>query len=177
MAFAQATAAYAPTSLSFSPSLVGGFGGYTAIIATATGSTPLVLQSLTLSGANTGDFTIDTYGCPQSIPQGGTCYINVLFRPAGLGPRSATLMIVDDTGSAPVTVPLTGIGQAVGTIQFSPSTLDFGNQGIRVPSAPRVLTLTNPGSTRVHLDLPFTFAGDFQKVNDTCKCWLDQQHS
>jgi hypothetical protein len=77
---------------------------------TSTGNGPLVVSSLTLGGANPGDFSIVVDGCSGvSLPTGASCTARVSFEPFRIGARTATLSIASNTGS-PVTVSLSGAG-------------------------------------------------------------------
>ena len=64
-----------------------------------------------------------------TIPNGGSCHVNVLFGPlSSPGAKSATLELTDNTGT--VDVPLTGTGFS-GTLSLSQNSLDFGAQVIQ----------------------------------------------
>lgn len=72
-----------------------------------TGSTSLTITSITLAGANSGDFA-QTNDCGASLQPGASCSITVTFTPTVIGNRSAAVKIVD---SAPQQwVSLTGLG-------------------------------------------------------------------
>ena len=68
--------------------------------------TPIV----SISGANAGDFTINTQPTtPVAI--GGNATFSVTFNPSALGTRTATLSIPNSSGNAPAyTMILTGVG-------------------------------------------------------------------
>ncbi len=64
-----------------------------------------------------------------TIPDGGSCHVNVLFGPlSSPGPKTATLELTDNTGT--VDVPLTGTG-LTGTLSVNSSSIDFGSQVIQ----------------------------------------------
>jgi hypothetical protein len=72
-----------------------------------TGSTSLTITSISISGANSGDFA-QTNNCGASLQPGASCSITVTFTPTAIGNRSAVVKIVD---SAPRQwVSLTGLG-------------------------------------------------------------------
>jgi hypothetical protein len=82
---------------------------------TNTGNVQVTVTSLTLGGANPGDFPI-TDGCsgasltPTSwLYPGGSCTAYVSFEPQRIGTRTATITIAHSAG-APVTVSLSGTG-------------------------------------------------------------------
>jgi hypothetical protein len=73
------------------------------------GQGPLHLDG-TMAGAHPDDFEAAT-DCPDEIPGGGKCTIEVAFTPSAAGPRSARLVIDHDAvGAAPVTLALSGVG-------------------------------------------------------------------
>jgi len=74
---------------------------------------PASVTSVTLNGANPGDFVITNDSCTGSaIPTAGACTFDVAFAPTATGPRAATATI---TGPSPVftrTIDLAGMGTA-----------------------------------------------------------------
>jgi len=81
-----------------------------------TGNSSTVLTSVQITGANAGDFKIDstTTTCiltqGSSMPSGQTCRIGVIFTPAAVGARSATLTLLDNTINGADSVTLSGTG-------------------------------------------------------------------
>ncbi len=66
--------------------------------------------SLAISGiVASGDFT-QTNNCPSQLGPGATCYINVIFKPTGMGARSGAVTITDNTPESPHVLPLSGTG-------------------------------------------------------------------
>jgi Abnormal spindle-like microcephaly-assoc'd, ASPM-SPD-2-Hydin len=70
---------------------------------------PVNISNISIKGSNVGDFA-QTNDCGSSVPAGGNCTINVTFTPRATGQRSANLMVSDDGGGSPQTVPLAGTG-------------------------------------------------------------------
>jgi len=112
-----------PTSINFGSQLAGGAGGAPQpITVTNGGSGPfagvLMINSLSRTGTNAGDFAIASGGdgCTgQSTPPGGTCTIQVAFKPlqsatcgANAGSRTAMLALTDNAPGSPQGVPLIG---------------------------------------------------------------------
>lgn len=112
-----------PTSINFGSQLAGSAGGSPQpITVTNSSSGPfagvLMITSLSRTGTNSGDFVIASGGdgCTgQSTPPGGTCTIQVAFKPlqsgtcgANGGARSATLVLADNVPGSPQGVPLSG---------------------------------------------------------------------
>ena len=81
-----------------------------------TGNSAMVLTSVQITGANAGDFKIDstTTTCiltqGTSMPSGQTCRIGIIFTPAAVGARSATLTLLDNTINGADSVTLSGTG-------------------------------------------------------------------
>ena len=76
-------------------------------------NTPLRIASLTLGGTDAGDFAIQsssTCGAGKTVAGEGSCTINLAFKPAAAGARSASLVISDSDPGSPQTVSLSGAG-------------------------------------------------------------------
>lgn len=65
----------------------------------------LAISSIVASG----DFT-QTNNCPSQLGPSATCYINVIFKPTAMGPRSGAVTITDNTPESPHVLPLSGAG-------------------------------------------------------------------
>jgi hypothetical protein len=97
-----------PASLDFGDQRVGTTSPAQTVRLTNTGSTPLNIQGITISGHNFGDFA-ETTTCGSSVPANSSCLIHVRFRPTATGERTASLKVRHDGGGAQP-VNLTGIG-------------------------------------------------------------------
>ncbi|MEA2622176.1 MAG: hypothetical protein QOH61_1086 [Chloroflexota bacterium] len=91
------------------------------------GTADLNVTSVSITGADDLDFTIDgtTDTCTgQTLSaSGGTCTVDVTFTPTGMGERNAALEIESDASDSPDTAPLTGYAYA--TISMDPGSADF----------------------------------------------------
>lgn len=110
----------ATTSLGFGTQDVGSISAPQAVTISNTGTGPLTLSYLSLTGANWSDFAIAgianlttnqgggpcTY--PMAIAPGSNCIAQISFMPSATGTRSASLNIQTDGGTA--SVPLAGTG-------------------------------------------------------------------
>ena len=97
-----------PTSLDFPGQRVGTISPPQTVTLTNTGSTPLNIQGIAISGDNFGDF-IETTTCGSSVPANSSCTIDVRFRPTATGERTASLKVRHDGGGAqPVKLKGTG---------------------------------------------------------------------
>lgn len=162
---------FAPTSLTFSSENVGTATAAQPISVTNTGSAPLAISSIGVTGANAGDFP-ETNTCPlapTTIAVNGTCTISVTFQPTAIGPRSAAVSVSDNAGSSPQTVALTGTGTAAG-VTLTPSGVTFAGQNPGMPaSAPQTITLQNTGNgplTISSISITGANAGDFAETNN-----------
>jgi hypothetical protein len=72
-------------------------------------ATTLNIASLTVTGANAGDF-VQTNSCGSSVAAGATCIIAVMFTPSAAGARTAALSIADNASNSPQSVSLSGSG-------------------------------------------------------------------
>src|SRR5439155_6112137 len=98
------------TTLPFGSQTVGSSIEQT-ITLTNTGSAPLIIRQVNLSGANTSDFMKVTDKCTGSVLQtGDSCSVKVRFSPTAIGSRSASLTFSDNADNSPQSVLLTGSG-------------------------------------------------------------------
>jgi hypothetical protein len=74
------------------------------------GNAPLSLSSISLSGANPGDYVL-TNGCGSSLSVGAHCTLSVSFSPTVSGTRTATIQIVSNAPTSPDLIQLSGTAQ------------------------------------------------------------------
>jgi hypothetical protein len=98
-----------PTSLSFSGQPLTTSSASQAMIFTNTGSAPLNLGAIQI----TGDFS-QTNNCPATLAVNSACTINVTFTPTASGTRSGALTVTDNVQGSPQVVNLTGTGADFG---------------------------------------------------------------
>jgi hypothetical protein len=149
---APPTATLVPSSLRFGSVTVGATSGASTSTLTNTSLTAaLNITSMTLTGANSGDFKITSAStCPNSgtVNPLSICLITVTFTPAASGARSATLTINDNTKSGTQIIALSGTGKAaVPTATLLPASLNFGSITVGQTSAPQSSTLTDTSAT------------------------------
>jgi glutamine cyclotransferase len=99
-----------PSSLSFGNQVVGTTSVVRTITLTNSGNGPLSIGSVTVTGANAGDFT-QTNNCGSSVAPGASGAINVTFRPTSTGQRRAAISISDNAAGSPHVIPLNGSGK------------------------------------------------------------------
>lgn len=79
------------------------------ILLSNSGTVPLNISTIAVSGANAGDFG-QSNTCGTSVAAGANCSLAVTFAPSAAGPRSATITITDDATGSPQTISLSGNG-------------------------------------------------------------------
>jgi FtsP/CotA-like multicopper oxidase with cupredoxin domain len=140
---------------------------------TNTGSAPLTINNVGLTGGNAGDFAQTNVNCPiggQGLAAGATCTVNLTFKPTAMGNRSTVLAI---SSSDPVTpllnISLSGFGtQSIATL--APAALSFPLQLVSTTSAVQTVTLSNPGNVDfviTSIGISGANAGDFT-LNYNC---------
>jgi hypothetical protein len=119
----QATAPQAsltPGTLSFAST-----SGTTSVAQTAmlanTGTAPLTISSISITGANPSNFA-QTNNCGASLAANASCSISVTFTPASASSFTATLSVADNASGSPQTVSLNGTGTAPPDYSVSSST-------------------------------------------------------
>jgi len=141
-------------SVQISPSSLQPFGAQAEGTASApqsltvlnVGAAPLAMGSISMMGANPGDFR-QTNNCPlgSALSPGQQCTINVAFAPVPAQPpgnRSAALAISDNAAGSLQQISLSGSATAPPSVSL-PASVNFGSQlaGTAGPSQP--VTVTN----------------------------------
>lgn len=96
------------TNLSFS-GLVTTTSAAQSVTVTNSGTATLNISSITVGGANAGDFS-ETNTCGATVASTANCSISVMFKPTATGNRAANIAITDDAAGSPQTVTLAGTG-------------------------------------------------------------------
>jgi hypothetical protein len=116
-----------------------------------TGNSALVLNGITISGGNPGDFAmpVSTSPCPiggTGLSPGFSCTVSLTFKPTAIGNRSSVLIINSSDPVTPVVnVSLSGFGTQ-STAAVSPASLTFPLQLVNTTSAVQTVTLSNTGN-------------------------------
>lgn len=106
-----------PPSLSFASQTIGTTSAAQAAALTNTGTAPLAISSVSVTGANAADFARTTT-CPLSpstLAAGASCSISVSFTPSASGARAASVTITDDAAASPQALALSGTGATAST--------------------------------------------------------------
>jgi hypothetical protein len=158
-----------PASLAFSDQPVGTTSAPQSVTLGNTGNAALTIASISITGANAGDFSQNN-NCPPNLNPNKSCIIQVAFAPAQTGSRAATLMIADNAIGNPHSVSLGGNGVAP-IVLLTPSGVTFGAQFVGSGASPVAVTVTNNGSGPLSITkISFSGAnsGDFSAADPTC---------
>jgi len=160
-----------PASLTFAGQLVGTTSAVQTVTLKNSGTAPLTINSIGLTGANSGDFA-QTNDCPATVAVNATCTVSVTFAPTAAGSRTASASIADNAAGSPHTVALSGTGTLPApAVTLSPASLAFGNQRVGTTSPSTSVTLTNSGTadlTISSIGITGTNASDYAQTN-TCQ--------
>ncbi|MDM7926199.1 MAG: choice-of-anchor D domain-containing protein, partial [bacterium] len=90
------------------------------------GTADLAVSSVTLGGANPGDFTI-LNGAPFTLMPGNGRQVGVRFNPASAGEKNALLILAsNDPDESPLTIALAGTGTDGGGGPMQPLSINLG---------------------------------------------------
>jgi hypothetical protein len=98
-----------PSSLNFGSVNLGSTSGQQNVTLTNTGTATLTIGGISLTGADTGDFS-GTYTCSSSVLPGQNCTFSMKFSPTAAGARSAAISIADNAPGSPQSIGLSGTG-------------------------------------------------------------------
>jgi uncharacterized protein YfaP (DUF2135 family) len=162
-----------PSSLSFAARTVGTTSSAQTVTLGNSGPGTLTIASITISG----DFAFAST-CASTLPQGGTCTIDITFTPIAAGTRIGSLTITSNASGSPHGVALAGTGQsaAVGVLEVTPSPLQFDPQAPGTTSTPQLLVLHNSGTATVNRG-PESVGGDFRLLTGTEADAATQNHT
>jgi len=148
-----------PFTLQFGSQDVGSTSPTQSALLRNTGSSPLLISSLTALG----DFS-QTNDCGSTVPAAGSCTFTVAFDPTTAGVRSGSIVIEDNAAGSPHSIELSGT--APGPVAALPvSNLAFSSQSVGTSSAAQPVTLTNAGNLPLNIGL-VQITGDFSQINN-----------
>lgn len=140
------TATPSPTSLTFPPQVLNTTSSSQTVTLTNDGNlSALAISSITITGADAGDFAISSNSCGASLAAGASCDIDVTFTPTATGSRGASLSIADDAADSPQSVSLSGTG--TGTVTTSTALGSSQNPSTSGQSVTFTATVTGTGGT------------------------------
>jgi hypothetical protein len=136
-----------PSTLSWAAVAVGTKSGQKAVTLTNGNAAAINLGTITFSGANPGDFSVNNKTCGATLAAATSCTANIIFAPTATGNRTAILNFTDSDTNSPQSIQLSGLGTS-GVVAASPSSVSFGGSPLGTSTAPVSVTLSN-GNTAV----------------------------
>ena len=134
----------APTSVAFGNVAVGASSAASSVQLNNTGTAALNVSSISVAGANTGDFILSAPATPLTIAAGASASLSVVCRPTAAAARSASITIASDNPAGAVSVPLAATGTAP-VLSVSPGALSFGSVTVGASSGASTVQLSNTG--------------------------------
>jgi hypothetical protein len=135
LASSLAQAAFVPISVYPNPADFGTIpeysSGYLTLYISNVTANSVIVTSMSISGANSGDFAFNGNNCVGTLGVSQTCQMSMLFTPSATGPRSSNLLIGVQGLTQPVTFSLDGTGgnPAPTISSLSPSTVYVNSAG------------------------------------------------
>jgi hypothetical protein len=158
---AGAGATLSPSSLTFASEPVGTSSSPQSVTLKNSGTSTLAISSIVASG----DFS-QTHTCANYLVAGGSCTINVTFKPTASGTMTGALSVSDNAVPSTQTVSLTG-GSGGPVVSLSPTSLTFASQAVGSSgNSSQSVTLTNTGSATLAIT-GVSISGNFSQTN-TC---------
>ncbi len=162
-----------PTSLTFASQIVGTTSGPQTETLSNTGSLPLQISTISLTGTNASEFAFASgTTCPlnggAALASGAQCGVNVTFTPSSTGVQAAAISFSDNGSGSPQTVPLSGTG-AGASVSVSPASISFSQQTLQIPTASQTISVMNDGNTPVQISgitMGGANAADFVETNN-----------
>jgi hypothetical protein len=181
------SASLAPSSLTFSPLLVGSNSATQNVTVTNTGNVGLTGGTFTFAGPfnriTTGGFPAGAPNCTAALALGASCTIKVRYSSTAVGTQNGSLTVAYTLATVtPASVTLTGTGiPSAATFSLGAHTsgvtftagsnggaLSFGTQP-NPSTASATLVVTNTGATSFNFTTGNTVTGlRFAKGTDTC---------
>jgi hypothetical protein len=167
------TATLAPPSIDFGGQAEGSASSLLTVTLTNTGGVALAPTATAIGGANAGDFAIASDRCTGTqVNSGANCEVALVFAPAAVGDRSATLTVSANVQGGQLSASLAGKGLAPGVIKLMPAVLNFdtalsGPTKVGTTSKPLSITVENTGGAPVAVTSA-TISGPFVMASNAC---------
>ena len=111
---------FSPTVPSFPTITQGTIGAAQTLTVLNTGTAPLHVSSVSISGANPSDFSF-TNNCTAPVAPAASCTISLVFNPIASGQRVASLTITHDAPGAPQAISLSATANPAFTVGPAPN--------------------------------------------------------
>jgi hypothetical protein len=134
------------------------------------GVTNVRLGPLSVAGENASEFAVLNDNCSDAQLLLQSCTIAVVFTPASLGSKSATLVIPTTSPDWPsLSIPLSGTGSVtVPDISVSPTTIKFLGIAPGTVSSPSTITIQSSGTAPLVIGTIVPSQSQFKIQNDFC---------
>jgi Beta-propeller repeat/Cep192 domain 4/HYDIN/CFA65/VesB-like, Ig-like domain len=149
-----------PLSLTFPATVQQGASAPQVVSISNTGNATATIINLTING----DFA-ETNNCGSSLAPGGTCQLNITFRPTAAGTFEGYLNFLSNTQAQFYTISFSGVGITAPAALFCPDSLNFGNQVTNTTSNSHTIVLTNSGSDQLTVT-GTSVSGDFSLTSN-----------
>lgn len=122
---------------------------------------------VTIGGSHPDQFTVSSQPAATVAPNGGTTTFIIRFSPVGLGFRSASVSIINDSGSSPYQFVITGTGVANTVIVESGGTDDVGKYS----------SIAVDSNGKGHISFYNDTDNRLMYANNTSSAWIDKTFS
>ena len=165
---AAAAIGVSPANLSFTGQQVGVASAPQTLTVSNTGGSPMAGVGFQISGLSAASFSTGSTTCGAALSNGSNCTVQVIFTPSAAGGATASLAVSSSTsGVAAVTVPLSGTGQTLSSLNVNPALLVFPIVAPGESSAPQTVTVTNNGGSAAG-SLTLTATPPFSLTQNAC---------
>jgi hypothetical protein len=156
---------FSNSTIQFANQAVGTSSPTSGVTLFNTGNATLSVSSITITGANPGDFS-QVNNCVGVVAAGANCNITAVFSPTVAGVRTATISVTDGATGSPQSVTLTGTGTSGGpAATIAPLNLTFSAQNVTTTSPAQPVTLTNTGGVSLTIN-SIVASGDYTQTNN-----------
>jgi hypothetical protein len=140
------------SSLSFANQTTGTVSAKRAINLLNTGTAPLTISSIALTGAQAADFVLQN-ACVPTLAPGQRCAVFVTFKPLTTGKLAAAIVVSSNAGGSGSVATLTGTATAAAApeLTLSSTSLTFEGQKGGTASPMQAVNLTNNGTAPLTL--------------------------
>jgi hypothetical protein len=157
-----------PAALTFSDQAVATASSPQTITVTNSGSAPLTITGI----AVTGDFT-ETDTCTAApVAASESCTVQISFLPTATGSRTGLLTVSGNVPGGQATAALSGSGTPAATVILNPLSLTFPATNINAVSLAQNITISNTGGTATTLQTPTVTGIGFKISANTCTSTL-----
>ena len=152
------TSAVSPSSLDFGDERLNKLSAPRYFTLTNTGATDLPVYGIVSSSSEFAEAT----DCPVggALAAGAQCTMTVRFEPSVVGSRTGTVSVADGDPTSPQVVTLSGVG-VQSKIALSSTSLAFPAQPVGFAGSAKTVTLTNSGTTPLHISAIVLAGPDF----------------